>query len=402
MLNNRAPTALSECIRTRGRARALARLVMAAAACAALFACAKPTELAPTAGGLARGDAARLSLLVTQTRAQHPELTATGLRQGPQQGAGEGAQLAELALRGEGVSLTPGIQVGPREHVRLSLFLDKGHYHTGYVALAVGEAPEEQWRILGYDLRGDVAGDFELLYALADADSRVRYLVVLGGVYEEQGHQWRAFEGTLVVPGKGVRIEGWERIYRVDFGFRHPAAPLHLVDAERSNAQLASLRRAVPALESLTGRIGQARRERDTLAQQAPPPEQAQRHQQDLAKRGESLTRMEEERARALDSAESTLKEYWDLRATIDIEFARFLDSNAFRWRDAAQQQAWFDQWKQVEFHHPRIDELHRGLAGQLADSGPIEQARTNAMAVIERLDNWSRNPSRETQSAPR
>ena len=365
-------------------------------------ACGAPKELPPTAGGLARGDAARLSLLVTQTRAQYPELTAQSLKQGPQLNAGEGPQLADPALIGEGVGLRPGIQVGARETVELSLFLDKSDYHAGYARISISGAPEETWRVIAYDLRGEVTGDFELLYALADGESRVNYLAVLGGTYEQDGRRLLAYEGTLILPGRGVRIEGWDRIFKVDFGFKHPAEPLYLAGVERANTLMAETRRAVSALDALRKRIETGRAEMEALRQQMPPPEQAQARRQELAQREGQIAERESERDRLAAQAEQTLVKYWATRASVDADFAEFVASNAFRWRAPAQQQAWFDRWKRMELHHPGIDELQQALAAFLPERSKIDQARDKALAMINRLDNWSKNPSRAAAPSPR
>jgi hypothetical protein len=378
-------------------------VLMACALAALLAACSQPSELPPTAGGLARGDSARLSLLVTQTRAQYPELTATALKQGSQRGASEGAQLAELALVGQGVSLRPGIQVGERETVKMSLFLDKSGYDAGHAALTIAGGAEEEWRVIGYDLRGDVTADFELLFALADPASRVRYLAVLGGIYEADGRRLLAYEGTLIVPGPGVRIEGWERIYKINFGFKHPAEPLYLAGVARANGQMAEIRRALATLESLTRRGDTGRAELESLRARSPAPDQTQRHEQSIAQREQQVAQTETERGRTAKEAEDTFLKYWATRASVDSDYADFQASNAYRWRDATQQQAWFDEWKQVEFHHPRIDELRKALGAFLPDQGAaIAEARAKAIATIDRLNNWSKNPSRSDTPAPR
>jgi hypothetical protein len=369
--------------------------MLCAALAAALSGCRQPAGPPPVSGGLARGDAARLSLLVAQSRAQHPELSATGLRPAPRRAADGASRPAELALRGNGLGVRPGVQIGEPQPVALALFLDKSHYHAGYARLSFAGQPEETWRIVAYDARGDPKEAFELLYALADPESRVRYLGVLGGYFEQEGRRFLAFEGTLVIPGKGARLEDWERIYKIDFGFKHPAEPLFLAEVERANGLFAGLQQAVAGLGARRDRIELARREREELARQAPSSGQAPGREEELARRDAELVGMRDEQTRAAKEAEALLLGYWALRVSIDTHFAEFAESNAYRWHDRAGQQAWYDQWRQVEFHHPRIDEWQRTLAGFLPDGTALDQARAQAMAVIGRLDNRAKDPSR-------
>ncbi len=352
--------------------------------------CASQGELSRTSSGLAGGDAERLSLIVAQTRAQFPELSAGGLRQGVRAAAESppGGQPA-LALRGEGRGLRPGIQVGPVQRVALGLYLDKRGYDTGFVRLSLDGAPEEQWRVVAHELRGEPDADFELILALADGNARLRYLVVLGGEYEEGEARFRAFEGTLVIPGPSLRIEQWERIFKIDFGYRYPATPLFWNEVNRADGLYADLLRDQRRLQA-----GRKRNERERSGLEglmADP--QADRGE--VARRRDELAAAEAEQSRAAEVARDRLIRYYRLRGALASHFAEHVDSNPYRWLDADGQQSHYDHWKQVELHHPRIDAVQEALQTYLQDPGPLERAKAEAFAVVDRHNNWAKDPSR-------
>lgn len=372
-------------------ARAGARGPMHGAAAAALLAlalllgaCAEPETLPPAAGGLARGDAARLSLLVRQTRAQFPELSAAGLRQGPQRTPpGDVTERASLTLVGEGQGFRPGVQVEAPQRIRLALYLDKTAYSAGYARVTLDDAPEADWRVVAHDLRGNTAEDFELILMLADAAGTLRYMVVLGGTYAEGDARWRAFEGTLVVPGAGLRIDRWERLYKIDFGFRYPAVPLYVAEVNQAAELFTRLDRDMRQLETLRRQVRDAEQALDA----AETEQQTESRRQAL---NQARARFGSERDRARDA----LLRYYRLRREIAAHYAEYSESNPYRWKRLAAQQADYDHWKQVEFHHPRIDAIHDQLAGYDENRENLDQARRRMLDVVNRHNNWGRDPS--------
>lgn len=387
-----------------GRRARRGLLPAALAAALALLAagCTPGGTLPRTRAGLAHGDAERLSLIVAQSRAQFPDLSAVALRQGPYRPQDD-RETAEptLALRGEGTGVRPGVQRGQAETVSLELYLDKSHYDAGHLRLQRGGGPAETWRVIAHDLRGDVTEDFELILTLADGENRVRYLVVLGGRYPAEEPSYIAYEGTLLFPGKGVRLDQWPLLYKVDFGFRHPSPPEYQGLVDESGERLQALDEAVSELFEISNRISEQQEQLEQLARKEVPPEQRDAHTLELERRRQRIADLRAELRGKARQTEADMIAYYELRARIARSYAAFVETNPYLWRDTEGRQAHYDYWKQVEFQHPRIDTLHVSLVSYLDDAGDLEQAKEDAFRVIDRLDNWSRNPSRQPTQPP-
>jgi len=86
---------------------------------------------------------------------------------------------------------------------------------------------------------------------------------------------------------------------------------------------------------------------------------------------------------------------YFELRKGIAGEYARFIGSNHYTWRERSAQQNFYDQWKAVELHHPRIDRLAKQLRSRLAGPEGLQDAQKVSMAEVRRYNNWDTDPSR-------
>ena len=175
-------TAETDSIVTHKTKRIIESLACMLAGILILAGCAARGQLKHAEAGMAGGDGERLALAVAQSRAQFPELSALQLRQGPlltEEQAGR--EEPSLALKGMGVGIAPGVQSGIRDEIELALYIDKSRYDAGYMEVAFDGGHAEIWRIIAHDLRGDVAGAFELFLTLAERVARVRSTEMLWG-----------------------------------------------------------------------------------------------------------------------------------------------------------------------------------------------------------------------------
>ena len=378
------------------------RLPAAAALLAAwvlLAGCAAGGGPARTGGGLAQADA--LSLVVAQTRAQFPELSAVEVPFGPRPSpTAEEAGPPELVLQGEGVSLTPGVQVGEPTRVRFALYLSKPGYGTGCATLAPAGEAEETWRVVAYDQRGSAGGGFEFLYVLAAPDGTLRYLAAIGGAFERDGKRWHGFEGTAVVPSPATGVTGWRRAYKIDLGKAFPAEPAFAAEVDAADDLYGRLRREVAALERLKERAAAARAELARLEGLPPPPEPAAR-QAALAGQQGRVERLAAELKQRIAAADQDFRRYYALRHDISRDFAAFQQTNAYRWLRREAQQAHYRHWQRVERHHPEVEQVLGRLVALLENPRELLDARTRAMTLVERNNNWEKDPARKPPPAP-
>ena len=392
-------TAETDSIVTHKTKRIIESLACMLAGILILAGCAARGQLKHAEAGMAGGDGERLALAVAQSRAQFPELSALQLRQGPlltEQQAGR--EEPSLALKGMGVGIAPGVQSGIRDEIELALYIDKSRYDAGYMEVAFDGGHAEIWRIIAHDLRGDVAGDFELILTLADGLARVRYLVILGGRYPARKPEYTAYEGTLILPGQGADIAAWERIYKIDFGFRHPLPPAFSAMVDDAQRRTETLKRTIRELEKRKDYIDRARSEMETLAAEPPPELYPELQTLELARRDDEIADMEYGLTEAAAAAEAEFVDYYRLRAEISDHYAEFTDSNLYHWQNPVRRQAYYDHWKKVEFHHPEIDNIHEALVIYLHDPTNLDQTRAEAFTIIDRNNNWDKNPARQIE----
>ncbi len=357
------------------------------AALGMLLAACATTELRQGPGGLPAEDAARVSLIVAQTRAQLPGRSATAVPYHARKLPGPGQVGApELALRGTGVGVTPGLKRGQAPQVDLALYLEKRRYAAGYAKVGLPGAAEEIWPIVAYDQRGDATEAFDFTYVLATPAGNLRYLSVVGGRYEEGDDGFLGFEGTLVVPGAGNDLERWERAFKIDFGYRFPAIPLHQRKVEEAGRIFTELARDIRELERLKA----------SLAARSDPPPEDQDTGQTSAEAAAKSQSLRVAHSSLVDDTERRFLRYYYLRRTLSDDYVAFVTTNHYRWQDRAGKQAIYDAWKAVEFHHPRIDELVTGFLPHTKAGGKVLETRTAAMDTITRNNNWGKDHARE------
>lgn len=334
------------------------------------------------AGGLPYNEAVQISLVVAQTRAQFPELSARNLRHRPRSLPPAGKRVAVVhVLQGEGVAVQPGIQTGRPSLVKLKVFLQKPGYDAGRIEIAVDGRREETWPIVAHDQRGDPEGAFEFLYVLVTPAGAVRYLALVGGSYRERGRKFFAFEGTLIVPGKGPRAAAWKLAYKINFGFRFAVRPEHEPLLAQARRLFRGFAGQVKELEGLQRRIEAARKKgaTSTAAGAKPSP----------------LPNEFNQRRAALQKA---LFRYYRLRERIAASFGRFAASNFYRWLPPARQRQYFAAWQKGTGHHPEIDRLTRRARPFMKNPASLDAVRAKAMGQVRRWRNVEKDPFSTTR----
>lgn len=353
-------------------------------------------KLAASGGGFAEEDAAAVSAVVAQTRAQFPKLSATGIkyisRRPPKDSR---KQSVQLVLKGAGAGISPGIQVAARVPMEFELYLGKPRYDRGYARLSIGGGEQETWRIVTHDHRGQAAGEFEFIYLLASARGELWYFAVIGGEFEQAGEKFRGMEGTLIVPGKDGQIGKWNRAYKIDFGSRMPVVPVYQRMVGEAVQRFKSLRRRLPKLKIQRKRIVRSQAQLDLLLNVPDARRAASGKGGNLAAAKEKA-RLDELRAaltRQATLAGRELTEYFQLRERIAGGYAEFVRGNAYSWASRGRQQWYYDAWKEVELHHPEIDGITARVLAYLPEPEAVKRARSRAMAAVRRHGNWGKDP---------
>lgn len=358
------------------------------------------SKLQPTGGGLAVTDAARLSMIVAQTRAQFPALSGSKLpynrRKTPaavKGGAGQGLQ-PEPVLHGTGTAISPGVQAGKTTHIQLILHLSKPEYDSGFLMLSGKEGKQERRQIVAFDKRGNADKVFEFQYVLADPQGKLSYLAVLGGTYKGEGGEFLGFEGTLIEAGADADIEKWRKGYKIDFGYNFPVEPEYRAMVAQAEELFRQLVRRMREAESLQRKITPLEKEAAEL--KAVRPKEGEEAQQASAV-ADKVARAAELQGRLkgeLTRAEADILHYYELRGKIAQAYSRFYESNHYTWQETGVQQAFYDGWKPVELHHPRIDKLTKLLLAMLEKPEALKAGQKAALEKVEHYDNWSKNPT--------
>lgn len=352
-------------------------------------------------GGLKRGPSGlsprlveQASLVVGQTRAQFPQHSGKNIPYRIRKTRPENLPPPELALRGVGISMTPGLQDETPQRISLSLFLDKETYTNGYLKVKKAGG-EEVWPIIAFDQTGRADGVFGFTYLLATPLGELRYLVVIGGGYTEKEQSYFGFEGTLIHPEPSKGLEKWKRAYKIDFGYKFPAPPEYPAKVAAAEKLFGELQGDVRKVERLRQAVAEARNRFDSLQKRprgkSPPGER----EKALIKAKSEADNLEESLLNRIGSTEAKFHRYYRLRRELAVDFSKFLKSNYYSWRDLPGKQEFFDQWKVVEFHHDRIDLLVLQFLNHLEEKQKLDQARRGAMKVITTENNWGKNPGR-------
>lgn len=354
-------------------------------------ACSLGPGLSRGAGGIVPAEAQELSLTVAQLRAQYPQLSAAGLaydvRQGPDAAL---AARVSLALQGQGRAVTAGIDAATGEPVSLTLFLDKSAYQEGYARVTVGQGHSSTWPILAFDQRGKAEGDFEFLYLLGNPAGGNAYLALLGGSYQEGDAALYGMEGTLLIPSPAGTVAGWQRAYKLDFGFRTPAEPAYRALVDEAAQQFRGFERRMSSLERIQAEHQRVEGQHTRLLEQA---EAAETPSEALVAAEKRLTTLQGQWVREKAEARELAIRYYQTRARLAQAFAAFLDSNRYRWRRLEEQQEAFTYWRRADRDTAAADGLTTALLAQLEDPAPVSQARREALAAIEQHANAAKAP---------
>lgn len=356
-----------------------------------LVACAgKTTEL--TAGGFAASNGDALSLAVAQARAQFPELSAQGMAYVPREAKPESTP-PMLALQGSGTGFSRGLQLTERTKGSIKLYLDKTSYARGYAVVKLGDAGEERWPIVAYELRGKASDRFEFSYMLEAPDGGLRYLVILGGTYSNGGKDLLAYEGTLFIPTPGKGLAEWARAYKFDFGFKYPVRPAYQEGVDEAETLFRELQGDIPAIDDLSERLERARQAADAAKRAAST---ASGRGPDPAALDAKVADLKAQRDKKISETEVKALHYYEVRTQVDNAYAAFVLSNPFTWRDVDGETDYYQRWQKVEFEHPLIDQLMDRLVTYLPDAKRLETSRAAAMALFAKNDNWDKNPAKK------
>jgi hypothetical protein len=360
-------------------------------------ACSLGPGLSRSAGGIVPGEAQELSLTVAQLRAQYPQLSANGLaydvRQGPE---AELAGRVSLALQGQGRSVTAGIDAAKGEPVSLTLFLDKTSYQEGYARVTLGQGHSSTWPILAFDQRGKADGDFEFLYLLGNPAGGSAYLALLGGSYKEGDAALYGMEGTLLIPSPAGTVAGWQRAYKLDFGFRAPAEPAYRALVDEAAQQFRNYERRMSSLERIQAEHQRLEGQRTRLLEQAGAEDTKAEDTKSeaLVAAEQRLTTLQEQWVSEKAEARTLAIRYYQTRARLAQAFAEFLDSNRYRWRRLEGQQEAFTYWRKADRDTAAADGLTTALLTQVDDPAPVSQARREALAAIDKYANAAKAPA--------
>jgi hypothetical protein len=341
---------------------------------------------------------AQLSLIVAQTRAQYPARSGKDLpfQVRPRPGDSEG-QEPEEALSGTGVSMRPGLREQQPRTIQARLFLEKRTYGDGYLLITWEDGNKESWRTIAHDLQGHPERAFDFIYTLATRDGKVAYLALIGGKYEEGENKFTGFEGTLIFPGKAHDLQRWERAYKIDFGYRFPDPPPHQYKVNEAREVFESLQKGVQHVESLQADVV-AREARLDALRSRPPRETAtednrRENRREIGQVEEALAALRKRLTRQREQVEKWFLRYYQLRKEISVDYAAFTRSNPYFWASLERKQKYYDHWKAVEFHHPRIDEWINRFLRSIQNGERLLKARKEAMESVARHNNWDKKP---------
>ena len=358
-------------------------------------------------GGLKRGPSGlsprlveQASLVVGQTRAQFPQHSGKKIPYQIRESRLESLPPPELALRGVGISMTPGLQDEAPKRIGLSLFVDKVTYTDGYLEVKTADG-KEVWPIVAFDHTGRADGQFGFTYLLATPLGRLRYLVVIGGGYREKEQSYFGFEGTLIHPEPGKGLEKWKRAYKIDFGYKFPSPPAFPETVALAEKLFGELRGEVREVERLQHTLAAARSGFASLQKRPRGNSSPGEREKTLTKAKGDADSLEASLVDRIAATEAKFHRYYRVRRELAVEFSTFLQTNYYSWRDLPGKQELFDQWKKVEFHHDRIDLLALKFMNHLKEKQKLDQARRMAMKVITSQNNWGKNPGRAQRTPP-
>jgi hypothetical protein len=353
-------------------------------------------------GGLSAEDDARWSLALAQVRAQAPKNRVSGLAYAARpEPAGQSEP--ELALTGEADGLTQGYQTGERAHLRLSVFLDKSSYTRGYLKVSRDGAPEETWPIVSHQLRGQADGDFQFTYLVSDPGGALRAFMLIGGGYRESDDDLIAIEGALIFPDaapKSGRFSpaGWKTAFPFGFILKEPRQPAYDVLSSLSLEVARELEKDVADLERLSKRLdalrAEAKAESADAANPAPPGSRSAAAAQAAAADDRRRVELEAQLRQQSEGAQGKVVHYFQLRGDADSLLAAYLETNAYRWRDAEGRNRVFARWEAPGRQGPDIEGLISQLLAYAPDPQKIEQARSAFRATVAKNRNAAKRPA--------
>jgi len=346
-------------------------------------------------GGVSAEDDARLSLALAQVRAQAPPERVSGLNYVPR-AEPEGLPEPELAVSGEGGSLSRGFQTGETSRVRIALYLDKSSYTRGYAKIGREGTAEELWRIVAFQLRGEAESDFEFTYLLADPGGNLRTLMLLGGMYREGKADRFAIEGVLFLPDLEPRRKAyapgeWKTAYQFPFVLGEPVPPQYQTLTSEAGELERQLDRDVEELERLSQRLEALDAEGAKASGSVPPEKEGSAIQEKAESRRAGLGKQLRERAA---QAQANAVNCLHVRALADSAFAAYLRSNAYAWRDADGRQAAFERWDALDKQAGALEERIARLLPYAPEPHVVEEVRAATEAAVAKNRNASRRPA--------
>lgn len=290
---------------------------------------------------------------------------------------------ARHVLSGTGRLVRAGTASDLPPSIRVDLYLDSQDPPGGYLLVGSGARPAERWPILSVHRAGDSAGDFTYTFRVADGESRIRYLTLLGLHYGSGGLRFRAFEGYLIFLGKGETLGGRPPIHVIDFGYRWPVPPRH-------EAKVARLRQDSDTANALRAQhdagaeaLARDRQARDTLRSSDVPAARERDRRRDLAAMDTRLiAAAARQEVLSRDLAEALLGLY-RLRSEIAADWETFREKNPYRWMAPGQRRASFALLAGTRSLEQRwrVDAIEGGLPDALREA--LRSAREAMEAAL-------------------
>ena len=283
----------------------------------------------------------RLAELVEETRAILPRVPPVALP--PLPPATPEAAPSRPVLQGTASLIRRGAIGRLPAQLRVTLHLPPGGDGAGpggHLEVTPAGDPAERWPLGEAHRLGDRAGTFLHVYRTHDRANRLRWLVLLGSLYEADGARFRAFEGYLVVPGPGGALGPEAPRYAVDFGYRWPEPPPAVTRAEALAERLAGLARLLGAWREAGADLAAAEKTLGALRTAQVPPEQEARRRRDLAEWQGRLADLRRRRADLAGQLADGLRTALAERRRVAEGWVALTDTNPYRWRTPAERRA--------------------------------------------------------------
>ena len=303
-------------------------------------------------------------------------------------GAGEEAAVVNysIALRGEGGG------------AKVQLSLDKSSYTIGEMEASL-DGNKETWSVVAYDKSGKFE-KFEYIYAFANKDNALRYLVLMGGTFKAEDKEFFGIEGVLIVPGAGNDIAGSAKTYDIVFGDKFPVTPQYQTMISHADDLLDDAKDGSGAVNSLIADITKIDKEiKETKAKKIeekdPKKKQAAEAEKkkELAKLEADKKTLQGQLKSQKDDNDRRFVDTYTLRRAIADEYAAFVESNHYTWLNNSGQVDMHKQWLKTKALDGDIEAAYAAYSKVAGDAKKLNDERSKTRKKVTEVDNDSRNP---------